>query len=217
MGDVLIDITGQVFGQWTVIKRAPNVGRKAYWLCRCSCGRERPVFGTRLRIGGSSKCRNCSASKPRRKRPVEERFWLYVKKGKKNECWPWTGYADKDGYGWIKISKKMVRANRFSYELHKGPIPEGLGICHSCDNPPCCNPAHLWPGTALDNEKDKWAKGRGLRGDQSPRAVMTAARVKRLRQQREKTGATYDELATIFHIDRTTVAQIVRRKTWTHV
>jgi hypothetical protein len=72
------------------------------------------------------------------------------------DCWEWQGYVDKLGYG--RLGKK--RAHRMSYEKHKGPIPAGLMVCHSCDNRKCINPEHLWIGTQTDNMRDMAAKGR---------------------------------------------------------
>lgn len=77
------------------------------------------------------------------------------------ECWPWTGTRNDLGYGILRVTGKNVRAHRFAYELASGrPIPVGLEVCHRCDNPPCCNPAHLFLGTQGDNVRDAASKGR---------------------------------------------------------
>ncbi len=92
---------------------------------------------------------------------IEERFWNKVKKT--DTCWLWLGYLDKDGYGAIYTSRpnrKLLKAHRVSYELHKGAINDGMAICHSCDNPTCVNPEHLWQGTIKDNTTDAFKKGR---------------------------------------------------------
>lgn len=77
-----------------------------------------------------------------------------------NFCWPWLEYKDRDGYGLINIDGKTRRAHRVSFELAHGVISNGMEICHSCDNPSCINPAHLYEGTQKDNIHDAMAKGR---------------------------------------------------------
>jgi HNH endonuclease len=89
----------------------------------------------------------------------EFRFWFRV--DKTGDCWTWTGGKSRNGYGafWTK-EKRLVRASRFSYEQHYGPIPNGMVVCHRCDNPPCVRPDHLFLGTQSDNMRDMWQKGR---------------------------------------------------------
>lgn len=77
-----------------------------------------------------------------------------------NCCWPWLKYIDKDGYGRLSYQRLRVGAHQWSYIHHYGEIPKGLFVCHSCDNPSCCNPMHLWLGTTQENTKDRDNKGR---------------------------------------------------------
>lgn len=96
---------------------------------------------------------------------MTERFWARVKKS--DGCWEWTGGVDTPGYGMLRIpgprtSHKKVRASRYSWELHNGPIPEGMCILHKCDNPACVNPDHLWIGTQSENMLDMHSKKRQL-------------------------------------------------------
>ena len=88
----------------------------------------------------------------------EERFFQKV--NKTDSCWLWTGSLNSRGYGCLAVNRKTVSAHRYSYAIHKGEIPEGLIICHSCDVPACVNPDHLWAGTFADNMKDMVDKDR---------------------------------------------------------
>lgn len=99
-----------------------------------------------------------SGPKPK---PLADRFWAKVQKAGPDDCWPWLASRMPKGYGKLGIASTTPKlAHRVSWELHYGPIPEGLFVCHRCDNPPCVNPAHLFLGTCTDNLRDMVAKGR---------------------------------------------------------
>lgn len=91
--------------------------------------------------------------------PVIDRFWSHVQVGAPDECWPWKLGTVGPGYGQFWNGTEHVPAHRFAYESRYGPLGDLLG-CHSCDNPPCCNPDHIFPGTYLDNTHDMIQKGR---------------------------------------------------------
>src|SRR5882672_11149425 len=109
------------------------------------------------------------------RKPIEVRFWRKVNKDGPvhptlgTQCWLWTASTQNGGYGQIRTptndKRKLLRANRLSWEIAFGPVPDGLFVLHHCDNPPCVNPDHLWLGTKADNNNDRSRKGRnGIRG-----------------------------------------------------
>ncbi len=107
-------------------------------------------------------------------RTLVEKFWDYVEMIPFHTCWEWSGSKDEHGYPRLApvrskkfgINKRRspLKASRVSWEIHYGAIPEGLLVCHRCDNPGCVNPLHLFIGTRKDNQQDMAIKGRGVRG-----------------------------------------------------
>jgi hypothetical protein len=91
-----------------------------------------------------------------------DRFWARVAKG--DDCWEWQGPRNARGYGYGSVRSKTTFAHRIAWEIVNGPIPKGMVVRHSCDNPPCVNPAHLLLGLPRDNSADMVARGRAARG-----------------------------------------------------
>lgn len=97
----------------------------------------------------------------RRTLPPEVRFSTKYEINEVTDCWEWKKATNNIGYGMFRWTKGIMRtAHRVSYELFKGPIPKGMIVCHTCDNPKCVNPDHLWVGTNKDNFDDMVKKGR---------------------------------------------------------
>ena len=126
---------------------------------------------------------------------------------RKKGCWDWSGYKYK-GYGNFRASYKAYRAHRASWIIHFGEIPEGLCVCHKCDNPPCTNPDHLFLGTKSENSLDMIEKGRSITagkfGSKNHMSKLTD-------QQREDIivlydkGSTNKQLAKMFNVSYGTI------------
>jgi hypothetical protein len=151
---------------------------------------------------------------------IEERFWSRVVK---DVCWVWTGYR-KAGYGQIGRGgrgSRIILTHRLSWIFHFGPIPEGLKVLHKCDNPPCCNPDHLFLGTDKDNVRDKINKGRlkwgTTLGGANNKAKLTPEIVREIRRLHCPVSAPSRALAKRFAVSQHCIIQIINRRTWAHV
>ncbi len=150
-----------------------------------------------------------------------ERFWKKVIKTE--GCWYWTAATVNGGYGTISVGpphNEFIRAPRASYILSVGPIPEGLDILHHCDTPSCVRPDHLRCGTARDNMHDMIAKGRHGGGAKKGEAhfgrKLSEQEVLKIRELAQQ-GWSQRQLGRRFSVDRTNIACIVKRKSWTHI
>lgn len=159
---------------------------------------------------------------PKRK-PLAERFWDKVDQRGPDECWEWQAFRLPGGYG--KIAADRVRgepkvsltAHRVAWEFTNGrPVPDGMRVCHRCDNPPCCNPAHLFLGTAKENTRDMLSKARHCHGERYPHHKLTEDDVREIRKLKAA-GVTYDELERRFGVTRAPLHRIVTRRSWGHV
>lgn len=147
-------------------------------------------------------------------KPLSERFWEKV--NKTSGCWEWIGDLDKDGYGHLWTGKRSPVASRVSYELNVGLIPAGMCVCHSCDNPKCVRPEHLFLGTAKDNNADRNAKGRQAKGESCSLSALTASNVIKIREMHSE-GLTNKQIARRLGLNIQNVYLINKRKTWKHV
>jgi hypothetical protein len=154
-----------------------------------------------------------------------ERLWSKIQRGAEGSCWEWQGYRERArggsgaGYGrWRYRFKRSLLAHRAVWMDVKGPIPEGMCVCHSCDNPPCCNPAHLFLGTPGDNARDMSVKGRkaSVAGAAHPMAKLTDESVREIRRRRSL-GEDARTLARDYAVGVSNIHMITRRATWSHI
>jgi hypothetical protein len=136
--------------------------------------------------------------------------------GRRDRCWPWLGATFQDGYGQFWIAPKLARAHRISYLIFKGLIPKGKYVLHSCDNPICVNPHHLFLGTHDSNMEDCRKKGRMAKGEQNGRAVLTQQSIIQIFELQEKGWGCY-KLARKFRVSHMAIRSVLLGITWKHV
>lgn len=142
---------------------------------------------------------------------------LRYTKPSENGCINYLGAINSEGYGWFRPSaaEKVIKAHRAAWILEHGEIPEGMHVCHNCDNRKCVNHKHLFLGTNADNVRDKTQKGRAsaLIGVKHWKARLTDADIVAIRQD----GRTQTEIARVYGVRQATISQIIRRIGWKHV
>jgi hypothetical protein len=160
----------------------------------------------------------------RKHRPIPQvkakdiaRFWSKVNKtpghGPKGDCWEWKAGKDPSGYGVFRFPSCNIRAPRLAYFIRHEKDPGEHEVCHTCDNPPCVNPDHLFKGTAKDNADDRTAKGRTLRGERHARSKVTDEQVREIIRLYTSTVPNQYTLAEMFGISQGTVFNILRGHT----
>lgn len=213
-----------------VLERAP--GSPVRWFCKCDCGKKFRTAATNLRRGTRHcGCKRAAASARTRTRRVEDRLWARVDKSGPahpyrpdlGPCWIWMGTRSAEGYGALKAygkDKRLIRAHRLSFYLAHGRWPNPCAL-HSCDNPPCVNPAHLFEGTNLDNVRDSIAKHRHISqrshvGEDNARSKLSVGDVRAIREARTR-GVSQRVLAEQYGVSATAIRLVERRRSWRHV
>lgn len=148
--------------------------------------------------------------------PVEVRLWRRVDRGAPGACWEWQGAINSHGYGTIREWCKSKGTHVIAYRSTHGDVPQGMYVCHRCDNRKCCNPAHLFLGTNAENIADRDAKRRQARGSRIKRARISEADAAIIRYLTD-CGANGKALAKLYGINQSAVSAIHRRRTWAHV
>jgi HNH endonuclease len=155
---------------------------------------------------------------PRTDEQLREWILAHFRRNPITECWWWKLNTDKDGYGSLCVNSKKTRVHREAYRLFVGEIPSGLLVLHSCDNPVCINPDHLFLGTYADNRRDMCLKGRNRNvcGEQVHGVKLTERQVLEARRL-YKEGFKQRELARMFNVNIATMNPLLRGKTWKHL
>jgi hypothetical protein len=154
--------------------------------------------------------------------PLAERFWPKVNiSNDPNGCWEWLAGKFSDGYGTFAVrvedgSMVSERAHRVSFEMHYGPIPDGMQVLHDCDNRPCVRPDHIYAGTHEDNMRDRDKRNRTSRGEQIGTSRLTELDVRQMRNRRIH-GDSYDELAIRFGVVPAYVRAVCAGRSWKHL
>jgi HNH endonuclease len=179
------------------------------------CGNPFETYACYSKRGGNKYC-SPACYHEGKKIPIETCFWEKVIKT--GGCWGWHGARHVFGYGQLSRNelKRTIRytilAHRMSWEIHFGPIPDGLQVLHKCDNPPCTRPDHLFLGTYADNMEDMTQKGRRRNG------VTTKLTEKVVKEIRSLYGtASCVKLASRFGVHSSTIWAIGTRKYWKHL
>jgi len=191
----------------------------SYGYCHCGCGRQTNI--------SRGKPRRFLAGHQQRVHATDaERLLAKVPNRPEGACWEWTGPCTRNGYGELDVGSRIdgsyrkVYAHRLSYEVHVGPIPEGMYVCHTCDNRACVNPAHLFIGTQDDNMADAARKGRcpgvSLQGERHPRARLTEGQVLAIRARRAA-GESERDVAREYGVSPQLVYAIHTRRLWKHL
>lgn len=148
---------------------------------------------------------------------VLERFWPKVDKRGPDECWPWLAATDKGGYGRFKLPAKEELAHRAMWLITFGTLTPDMWILHRCDNPPCVNPKHLFPGNQEINRLDMMLKGRHTKGVDQAKSKLVNADVIEIRRLYATGKFIQSELASQFKVCQRTINKVVNHTGWFHV
>lgn len=215
------DLTGKRFGSWFVVGYADSIrysqSTMHRWHGICvSCGNSAVRHGYSLTRKTSRQCLKCyltQMSKP----SIDRLYKRLSNTSDKDACWIWTGARRNGGYGNIRVNGKRLPASRLSWILHNGEIPDGYQVCHKCDNPPCCNPLHLFLGTPRDNVHDMISKGRQATGKAvASHSRLTEDQVREIRRH-IASGKGLRHIGRMYGISCSSVIKIRDGITWKHL
>jgi len=132
-------------------------------------------------------------------------------------CWEWTAMLNKKGYGMIGINQTPRLANRISYLIWNKKLPDNFA-CHTCDNPSCVNPLHLFDGTNYENVRDMVDKGRHLEGHLRPDASLTKEQIIEIRKKYStERNITHNKIAELYSVKRKTITRVLNNQTYKNI
>jgi len=147
---------------------------------------------------------------------IQYDLWNSLKFNLISGCWEYSGNRDRDGYGRFSWATGYLRAHRAAWIFTFGDIPDGMEVCHTCDNPPCCNPAHLWLGTTAENQTDCKDKGRTRSGSRNGRALLLEEDIPVIRR-RIASGQSLSSIGRDYCVGPSVIWRIKSGSTWGHV
>jgi hypothetical protein len=153
--------------------------------------------------------KNLLRHQPTQKLNAED-FWNKMDKSNSDGCWVWSGIVDYKGYGKIKFNNKRYKTHRLAYILTNGEICDNLLVCHKCDNPPCCNPDHLFLGTNQDNIIDC------LKKDRQTASKLKTSDIASIRKLREE-GHDAKVIANLFNVTPQAIREVLNGKRWYYI
>lgn len=142
------------------------------------------------------------------------KFWSNVNKASEKECWNWKLSTDRYGYGKAKIGGLFYSSHRAAYEIGNGEINQLLFVLHSCDNPICCNPLHLFQGTHLENMKDKVKRNRSAK-IYTP-TKLDQEKANEIRRLFLKEKKSKHELSRLYQVSPQAIRDVIARRFWNH-
>lgn len=196
-----------------------------YGYCQCGCGQKtKPYKDTKKSIGRikgepARFLQHHGKSRMRSHEQIVSDFWSKIAITANDDlCWEWQAGKKKKGYGFVGIGGEIrVSAHRYAWIYPDYVIPEGMQVCHSCDNPSCCNPKHLFLGTNQDNVDDKVNKGRVPIGEKSGAHKMTNEKVASARAKYATGNVSLRQLVEEYGVTHNTMWCIIHNVTWKHV
>lgn len=212
------DISGIKRGSLTAVCFSGfNKHSQAMWIFTCDCGSCFVANKGKFTSGRLKACGRCCRKASKQRGIIELRARVTTGLVRTQEgCMEFPG-CKRHGYGAIKWAGRMIGAHKAAYLIAYGEIPDGLQVCHKCDNRACCNPDHLFLGTALDNKQDSISKDRHTRGERVGTAILTASQVDNIRREYDIGLVPQAELGRRYGVTAYNIWRIVHNRTWRHI